>query len=68
MKRLKMWIINTVLPAWAKVELMKELDKKDKKIHELEDENERLRAYIEGMQWGVRTQRRIVINTGEVKK
>ena len=68
MKKLKKWLIDTFLPAWAKVELLEELRKKDKLIHELEDENEQLRAYIDGLQWGVRSQRRIIVNTGEVKK
>lgn len=68
MKKLKKWLIDTFLPAWAKVELLEELRKKDKLIHELEDENELLRAYIDGLQWGVRSQRRIIVNTGEVKK
>lgn len=68
MKKLKKWLIDTFLPAWAKVQLLEELRKKEKEIQELKDENEWLRAYIDGLQWGIRSQRRIVINTGEVKK
>lgn len=69
MKRLKMWIINTCLPAWAKVEMLAELRTKQKEIEELKEEINRLNAYIDGLQWGIRAQRRIIINTtGEEKK
>lgn len=68
MKKLKMWFINTFLPAWAKLAMLDELRKLQKKNSELEEENYRLNAYIDGLQWGVRAQRRIIINTGEEKK
>ena len=68
MKKLKMWFINTFLPAWAKLAMFDELRKLQKKVSELEEENHKLNAYIDGLQWGVRAQRRIIINTGEEKK
>ena len=68
MKRLRMWLINTCLPAWAKVEMMRELQEKQRRIDVLEAENAQLYAYIDGLRWGIRTQRRITINNGEEKK
>lgn len=67
-KRIKHWLIDRILPVWAREELLDE-------INHLEEENAALRhelalrdEYINGLENGIRAQRRIVINTGEVKK
>lgn len=67
-KKLKRWLIERILPVWAKEELLKEID-------QLRDENimllaecDRLQSYINGLENGIRAQRRIVINNGEMKK
>ena len=67
-KRLKHWLIERILPVWAREELRVE-------INRLKEENAALRhelalreEYINGLENGIRAQRRIVINTGEVKK
>lgn len=68
-KKIKRWLIERILPVWAKAELLSQ-------IESLEKQNEQLRQliaqrdeYINGLEAGVRAQRRIVINTvgGEKK-
>ena len=69
MKKIKRWLIERILPVWARAELMTENER-------LRKENEDLRRtialrdeYIDGLMTGMRTQRRIIINTtSEVKK
>lgn len=58
MRRFWVWLMERVLPVWAREELLG-------RIRELEKENERLRnvvalkqSYIEGLQWGVKRLRR----------
>ena len=67
MKKIKDWLINTFLPAWAKQSILAE-------NAQLKAENDGLRAklrereaYTDGLERGIRAQRRIVINN-EVKK
>lgn len=68
MRKIKHWLIERILPVWARAELMEENER-------LREENEDLRRtialrdeYIDGLMTGMRTQRRIIINAGEVKK
>ena len=68
MRKIKNWLCNHFLPMWAKETIFADYKK-------LQSENERLlvqlaekEAYIEGLQTGIKSMRRIVINTGEVKK
>ena len=67
-KKIKNWFIYRFLPMWAKETVLADNRK-------LQAENERLLlllaekdAYIEGLQAGMRSVRKLVINTGEVKK
>lgn len=68
MKKIKAWLYGRFLPMWAKETVLRE-------NKELREENEKLLfqlaekdAYIEGLQAGMRSLRKIVINTGEGKK
>lgn len=68
MKKIKNWFFTRFLPMWAKETIFADYKR-------LQAENEKLlvqlaekEAYIEGLHAGMRNQRRIVINTGEVKK
>ena len=68
MRKIKKWLIERILPVWARAELMEE-------IENLRQENEKLRIkialrdhYIDGLRDGMKSQRRIVINNGELKK
>lgn len=63
MRRIKRWLLERFFPAVAKEEiaaLRRELDKRDAEI-------ERLTAYIDGYEAGVKAQRRVTIRN-EVKK
>lgn len=67
-RKFKKWMIERILPVWARAELFAE-------INRLNDENETLRRkierqgeYINGLESGMRAQRRIVIYTGGEKK
>jgi hypothetical protein len=56
------------LPLWAKETVLRELQKTYDLLEKREVELRELKAYIAGLETGVRTQRKIVINNGEVKK
>lgn len=68
-KRIKRWLFDHFLPMWAKETLLTDYRNLERAYKEQNQELERLKAYISGMEAGVRSHRRIVINTtGEVKK
>jgi hypothetical protein len=67
-KRLKRWLIERILPVWAREELMAEIERLKESNRQLAAECDRLNAYIAGVEAGIRAQRRIVINNGEMKK
>jgi cell division protein FtsB len=68
MKKFKNWLINRFLPMWAKESVLKELKSTREENEVLRQKITELEAYIKGMHTGMKNQRRIVINTGEVKK
>ena len=67
-KRLKHWLIERILPVWAREELLVEIDRLKEENASLRHELALREEYINGLENGIRAQRRIVINTGEVKK
>lgn len=67
-KKFKLWLIEQVLPIWARDQLMKENERLNEEIRKLRVTIAEKDAYIEGLEHGIRAQRRIVINAGEVKK
>ena len=68
MSKVKRWLIEMILPIWAKKDLLKEIDRLQQVNREQEIHIKQLNAYIDGLEYGIRNQRRIVINNGEVKK
>lgn len=67
MRKFRSWLINKFLPAWAKESVYRENESLKEEISRLKVENERLNAYIDGLENGIRAQRRITIHN-EVKK
>ncbi len=68
MRKLKEWFWRRFLPEWARDQLMREnaalrsqLERKDREI-------ERLEAYIQGMQAGVRARNRLAARSWEVEE
>lgn len=68
MRKMKEWFRRRFLPEWARDQLMREnaalrsqLERKDREI-------ERLEAYIQGMQAGVRARNRLAARSWEVEE
>lgn len=67
-KRFKQWLYNRFLPAWCKDDLLAANKRLSDVVIEQRNEIGRLNAYIDGFETAARLQRRITINTGEVRK
>lgn len=61
MNKLKTWLWEIFLPAWAKNSVYRENEALKKKVLMLEDEIKCLNAYIDGIETGLKSQRRILI-------
>ena len=68
-KRIKRWLIERILPVWAREELLTQIECLKKQNEALRHELALRNEYINGLECGIRAQRRIVINTvgGEKK-
>lgn len=62
MKAFKLWLVNKILPIWAKAELLRQIEDLQKKVREQDTKIRELNAYADGLEMGLRCQRRIVIN------
>lgn len=67
-KKIKHWLIERILPVWAREQLLAEIRRLEEKNRQLREENIQLGMYIDGLETGIKSQRRIIINTGEVKQ
>lgn len=68
MRKIKKWLIERVLPVWARQELLTENERLRNKVSELEYRIREQASYIEGLETGIRSQRKIIINAGEGHK
>ena len=67
MGKFKKWLINEFLPAWAKDSVLEENRRLQSEIVRLQATIAERDAYIDGLERGIRSQRRIIINTGGQK-
>ena len=67
MSKFKRWLIEKFVPAWCRDEMLDTNRDLVRAVDDLRRENERLKAYINGLEDAMRAQRRIVIRN-EVKK
>lgn len=68
MGKFKKWLINEFLPAWAKDSVFEENRRLQSEITRLRAIIAERDAYIDGLERGIRSQRRIIINTGGNQK
>lgn len=69
MKKMNNWLVSEFLPIWAKAAMQEENRKLTEENRQLKHQIARLNAYIDGLEAGIKSQRRIIINTaGEAKK
>ena len=66
-RKFKSWLVECFLPAWAKDTVYQENADLRAKIKMMEANIGELEAYIDGLERGIRSQRRIVIHN-EVAK
>ena len=64
MGKFKKWLISEFLPAWAKDSVFEENRRLQSEIIRLRATIAERDAYIDGLERGIRSQRRIIINTG----
>lgn len=62
MKKLKLWLVDKILPIWAKAELLRQIAQQQEIIRQQEIRIRELNAYADGLEMGLRSMRRIVIN------
>ena len=67
LKKLKMWAYS-FLSVVLKESLLRDLQAERKKTASLQKEVERLNCYIDGLEYGMRSLRKIQIRVGEVEK
>ena len=62
MNRFRLWICTKFLPTWAREGLIDENERLRRELAKVRQENERLNAYIDGVQSMMRCFRRVEIN------
>lgn len=68
MRKMKAWFWQRFLPEWARDQLMRENAALRAREDRLNREIERLEAYIQGMQAGVRARNRLAARSWEVEE
>lgn len=68
MRKIKKWLCGKFLPAYCRDDLLDTNKRLITKIAEQEQEIERLNAYIDGMQYAMVRQPRVIIKAKEVAR
>lgn len=61
---MKKWLIDRFLPMWAKETVLTDNRRMRRQIRLLEQENKQMKAYIQGMETGIRAAKRIAVYGG----
>ncbi len=65
---MKRWLIDGFLPMWAKQTVLSDNRHLTKQLRALQKENRELKAYVEGLERGIRAGKRVhIYNQGGVK-
>ena len=67
-RKFRKWLTDRFLPMWAKETVLQENKQLRLQVADLQQKLEKKDAYIEGLELGLRYQRRITIHNGEGKK
>lgn len=65
---MKKWLIDRFLPMWAKETVLTDNRRMRRQIRLLEQENKQMKAYIQGLEMGIRAGKKIAIFNGGGKK
>ena len=61
---MKKWLIDGFLPMWAKETVLSDNRRLKRQVRLLEQENKEMKAYIQGLENGIRAGKKITIHTG----
>ncbi len=61
---MKKWLTDRFLPMWAKETVLSDNRQLKRQVRHLQQENERLQAYIRGLEMGIRAGKKITIQSG----
>lgn len=61
---MKKWLTDRFLPMWAKETVLSDNRQLKRQVRLLQQENERMKAYIQGLEMGIRAGKKITIRTG----
>ena len=64
---MKKWLTDRFLPMWAKETVLSDNRQLKRQVRLLQQENERMKAYIQGLEMGIRAGKKITIQTGGAK-
>lgn len=61
---MKKWLIDRFLPMWAKETVLSDNRNLKRQLRHIQQENEQMKAYIQGIQTGIRAGKKITIQAG----